>query len=223
MQERILYTDDGSHTIYAAKFDSLYHSSHGALQESNHVFIENGLKYFYENNGDGMIKILEYGFGTGLNALLSLDFAIKNNIKVSYTGLEAYPLDLDEIKKLNYIEKTGLLHLEKDFLSMHQKEFDSIHELSNGFLFLKLKKKFEDFEAKNHYDIIYYDVFGAEVQPGLWLRPHLDKVADNLKKGGILITYGAKGSFKRALKSLNMEVQSLPGPPGKREITRAVK
>ncbi|HEB62537.1 MAG TPA: SAM-dependent methyltransferase [Bacteroidetes bacterium] len=224
MKDRnILYTEDGSHTVYAAKFDSLYHSSHGAMRESNHVFIENGLRYFFKTNKNGAIKILEYGFGTGLNALLSMDFAKKNDIIIEYTGIEAYPLDLEEIKELNYLEESGLSYLKREFLAMHEKDMIQDLELNKNFKFTKLKKMFEDFEEKDCYDIVYYDVFGAEVQAELWLRPQLDKVIGNLKKKGILITYGAKGSFKRALKSLNMEVQSLPGPPGKREITRAIK
>ncbi len=219
----IINTEDGSHTIYSAKFDSLYHSSHGAMRESRHIFIEKGLKYFHENNKSNIIKILEYGFGTGLNALLSIDFAKKNNILIAYTGLEAYPLNESEAEKLNYLEEESLSSYKQEFLSMHKKEIILNLEMSRNFKFTKLKKMFEDFEDENLFDIVFYDVFGAEVQPELWLRPQLDKVIGNLKKKGILITYGAKGSFKRALKSLNMKVQSLPGPPGKREITRAIK
>jgi len=224
MKDRnILPTEDGSHTVYSAKFDSLYHSSHGAIQESKHVFIENGLRYYFDTNKTSDIKVLEYGFGTGLNALLSLDFSVKYNATIEYTGLEAYPLSEDEAKRLNYLEEVGLMHLEQEFLLMHKKDIIKDLEMTKNFKFTKLKIKFEEFEKIECFDIIYYDIFGAEVQPDLWLRPQLDKVISHLNDNGILITYGAKGSFKRALKSLDMEIQSLPGPPGKREITRATK
>ncbi len=219
----IIYTKDGSHTVYSSKFDSLYHSSYGAIVESQHIFIESGLRYFTEKYNQNPIKILEYGFGTGLNALLSMDFVANKNFKLEYTGLEAYPLNIDVVSKLNYLHKTNLLPFKNEFLSMHNNDNILNLKLNGNFIFNKLKIKFEQFDSKDKFDIIYYDVFGAEIQPGFWLRPHLDKVIDNLSQNGILITYGAKGSFKRALKSLGMEVRSLPGPPGKREITRAVK
>jgi len=224
MKDRnILGTADGSHTVYSSIFDSLYHSSHGAISESVHVFIENGLRYFYKNNNKTVIKILEYGFGTGLNALLTMTFLQEYNTLVEYTGLEAFPLDLKEVEKLNYLEQTNIEYNKQEFLSMHISDNILNRKLTENFIFTKLKVKFEDFVKENNFDIIYYDVFGAEIQPELWLRPHLDKVISNLKTSGILITYGAKGSFKRALKSLGMEIYGLPGPPGKREITRAIK
>ena len=223
MYKKILKTLDGSHTIYSKKFDSTYHSTNGAIQESKHVFIKHGLEYFCEQNNKKDIKILEYGFGTGLNALLSLKIANSIKKNISYFGIEAYPLDLLDVNKLNYIKNSDSDDLQIDFSTMHSIEFDEKVDLNDNFSFIKTKTKFEEFDINEKFDIIYYDVFSPDVQAFLWERPFLDSVYNKLNDNGVLITYGAKGSFKRALKSLGFEVQNPPGPPGKREITRAVR
>lgn len=223
MDKNILKTLDGSHTIYSQKFDSTYHSTNGAIQESNHVFIKHGLEYFSHDFINKNIRILEYGFGTGLNALLSLKFANSNKKKLNYIGLEAYPIELKNVNELNYNEIIDSEELEEEFLKMHSIESDKKVDLSDYFSFSRIQTKFEKFEISNKFDIIFYDVFSPDVQGFLWERPFLDSVYDKLDDNGILITYGAKGTFKRALKSIGFEVQNPPGPPGKREITRAVK
>lgn len=223
MDKNILKTLDGSHTIYSQKFDSTYHSINGAIQESNHVFIKHGLKYLCQDFINKKIRILEYGFGTGLNAMLSLKFANSSMIKLNYFGLEAYPVELQNAKELNYTEIIDLGESEKEFLKMHSIESDIKVDLSEFFTFSRLQIKFEEFEIIDKFDIVFYDVFSPDVQGFLWERPFLDSVYEKLDNKGILITYGAKGSFKRALKSIGFEVQNPPGPPGKREITRAIK
>lgn len=221
--KNIILTEDGSHSIFSERFQSTYHSSHGAIQESEHVFIKHGLDYYYNKTNHDQISILEYGFGTGLNALLSLKYAIDNNININYFGIEAYPLKSTEYTQLNYIDEIKLPELHKHFQMMHDSEDNSNLNIHPKFIFSKKKQDFEEFESKTKYDIVYFDAFSPDIQSHLWERPFLDKVIDNLKPNGILITYGAKGTFKRALKSLGLKIENPPGPPGKREITRAIK
>lgn len=224
MEEKsIIKTDDGSHSIFSKQFNSTYHSTHGAIQESKHVFIKNGIKYYNESNNREIINILEYGFGTGLNALLALEYAEKYNIKVNYTALEAYPIDLKTIEDLNYIEELKLNKFKNVFYSFHQDKASDLKQYSDYFGFEKKIVDFNNFIPNTRFDIIFFDVFGAETQPELWLRPFLDSVYKLMSNNSILITYGAKGSFKRALKSLELKIENPEGPPGKREITRAIR
>jgi len=218
--KKIILTEDGSHTVFSERFQSTYHSTHGAIQESKHVFIKHGIEYYQKSKSRGSISILEYGFGTGLNALLTLEYSIKNNLRIEYTGIEAYPLSIEEYKKLNYLDSDFLKSLSDQFNSMHL-SIDKV-DLSPNFTFTKSNLKFEDFDTKNKFDIIYFDAFSPDIQGHLWERPFLDQVINHLTHNGILITYGAKGSFKRALKSLGMIIENPPGPPGKREITRGI-
>jgi len=223
--KKIFLTEDGSHTVFSEKFQSAYHSTHGAIQESKHVFIKHGLEYYLslQKHKENVTKILEYGFGTGLNALLTLNYSIKNNTGIDYMGIEAYPLSIEEYSKLNYLNNEYLSHLSGHFEAMHSNANENTIELSSKFTFNKTNLKFEDFSSKNKFDIIYFDAFSPDIQSHLWERPFLDQVIKNLNLNGILITYGAKGSFKRALKSLELVVENPQGPPGKREITRAIK
>lgn len=213
-------TSDGSYTLFLPNYEETYHSIHGAVQEALHVFIDAGLKQY--NNSS--ISILEIGFGTGLNCLLTLMANEEKSQQISYTGIEAYPVDIKLIEQLDY---PGLLQVSEmqadDYFKMHYADWESVVSLTGGFSLQKKRCKFEDYQTNESYDIIYYDAFGPRVQPDLWGEKLMLKMYEGLNSGGCLVTYCAKGSFKRALKSVGFEVECLPGPPGKREMTRAWK
>jgi tRNA U34 5-methylaminomethyl-2-thiouridine-forming methyltransferase MnmC len=219
MQSSIFQTADGSKSILSGQFGESYHSRHGALQESLHVFIDNGLKFksLSRNN----ITILEIGFGTGLNAGLSWYFSEKHpHLQIAYAGIEAYPIDPELIQDLEY---DTLLSFSK-FNLMHELAWNTNHALSSTFNFLKLKKRFEEMDYdKSSYDIIYFDAFAPACQPELWGETMMAKMYNALRPAGILVTYCAKGTFKRALKATGFSLEKLPGPTGKREMTRATK
>lgn len=211
----VVITGDGSSTIFHKKFSEHYHSTYGAINESLHVFIENGLKR-YENDE---IRILEIGLGTGLNAFLTA--LNKGSKKIIYHGLDAFPLDAAIISDLNY----------KDFFKDENKIFDAIHllewnkelQLIPGFSLKKICGDLLKFDVLGIYDLIYFDAFSPEIQPELWSMEIFKRLFRSLSPGGFLITYCAKGQVKRNLKESGFRVESLPGPKGKREMTRAWK
>lgn len=213
-------TEDGSSTLYSDQFGAHYHSTHGALNESMHVFIEHGLEYLRINKNVKRIKILEFGFGTGLNALLALRFASEHAIGIDYHTLEAYPVKATQLQKLNYTTSVGY---SKEFDLLHECNWNTKIEVTDQFKIHKSHIKFEDYEEQDNYEIIFFDAFAPTTQSHLWEVPILKKCYNSLSKGGILVTFCAKGSFKRNLKSLGFSVERLPGPPGKREMTRALK
>lgn len=220
MKREVIETEDGSKTIFIAEMDENYHSGHGALQEAMHVFIKNGLIHFKENKE---INVFEVGFGTGLNALLTMVEADNNNQTIRYTGIEAFPVEMELIDQLGYEDLTGQ-QFKKPFFKMHTSQWDELQQLTDHFTFKKILSKIQDFEPeKSTVDIVYFDAFGPQVQGEMWSLDILEKMYTLLKPGGILVTYCAKGQFKRDLKSLGFEVEGLPGPPGKREMTRALK
>lgn len=215
---QVFETEDGSSSLRLREADEQYHSFHGACQESLHIYIQNGLQY--RNDGSD-IAILECGFGTGLNAALTFQYAGSRNIR--YDAVEAYPLTLEEVKTLNYASAVKDFHTETH-LRMHLAVNQSIVPLSSSFLFKKTIEKLENisFESES-YDVVYYDMFNPDLQPELWTESIFEKIFQTMRPGGILVTYCAKGRVKRALKSVGFDVESLPGPAGKREITRAHK
>jgi len=214
-------TADGSTTLYRKDLDETYHSTHGALQEARHVFIENGLKLF---SSDSEIRVLEIGLGTGLNALLSLLYSIENRKHVFYDALEAYPLPEVIWTQVNYnqlLDNPKSLHY---FNLLHQYEWNVLQDWSDHFKIRKINTCLEDFSPElDLYDVIYFDAFGPRAQEEMWHAEHLKKLYDSLKTNGFLVTYCAKGSFKRDLKALGFVVRSVAGPPGKREMTQAWK
>lgn len=219
MKRKIVETNDGSKTIYIHEMDENYHSTHGAIQEALHVFIENGLKTLDKKT----VSIFELGFGTGLNALLTLQYAQQNSINIFYHGIEAFPIEKELIDSLNYVELTGA-KFQSEFELLHQSTWSEKNQISLKFELLKTQSKIEDFKLnKEKYDIIYFDAFGFRAQPEMWELSILEKMYHMLNRGGVLVTYAARGQFKRDLKTLGFEVESLPGPPGKREMTRAIK
>ncbi len=218
---KLILSEDGSHTLYSENFGTSYHSTHGAITESLHVFIEAGLKPLI--NKLKSIRILEMGFGTGLNPLLSYIEAEKHEQKMEYLGYEAYPISFDESQKLNYIELLKDNSLKEIFDKMHQSDSRSQILLGTHFYFEKIYDQIENIDQSLKFDLIYYDAFGPGTQEELWNQKSTDRMAQLLSVNGVLITYCAQGQFKRNLKSSGFEVEGLAGPPGKREITRAIK
>jgi len=215
---KIIITDDGSHSLLNEVLDETYHSRHGAVQESRHVFIEQGFNYLQAKQKPGTISVLEVGFGTGLNALLTIGEATKNKINVSYTSLETFPLGRDVWECLNYPDSFNLFH------ALHMAEWQKWQEVNSYFRMLKLEKSLLSVDLEPmQFDLIYFDAFAPSKQPEMWQLPVLEKVINTLKSDGVFVTYCAKGQLKRDLKSLGLTVQSLPGPPGKREMVRALK
>jgi tRNA U34 5-methylaminomethyl-2-thiouridine-forming methyltransferase MnmC len=214
----ITISDDGSHTIYNENIDEHYHSKFGAITESVHVFIHNGMNYLSKND----IRILEIGFGTGLNAFLSCSEALNKNKILNYTGIELYPLDTTIIEKLNYPLEINP-ELANEFIQMHKCSWGIEHQITPYFSFTKINKSAIDFEPCSMFDVIFFDSFSPEKQLELWSVEMFTKLYKALNSGGVLTTYCAKGIVKRALREAGFKVEVLPGPPGKRHIIRALK
>jgi len=220
MKREVILTADGSKTIYIPEMDENYHSTNGAFQEAMHVFIQNGIRTRISNDE---ITVFEMGFGTGLNALLTLVEAVNSNRTINYIGIEAYPVESELIKEINY-EKLVDEQFTEYFSMMHSLSWEQKHILHPNFTFQKIHLKIQDYQPLNSsVDLIFFDAFGPKVQKEVWTIDVLKKMHDMLKPNGILVSYCAMGQMKRDLKSLGFKVEGLPGPPGKREMTRAVK
>lgn len=216
----IFLTDDGSHSFLSEEFGVLYHSSHGAIQETQHIFIDVGLKYILSQNLS-KIFILDIGFGTGLNALMTYIESERLGLKIHYITYEKYPLSKEQVAALNFGTQ---LSISNEILNeMHNCSWGKCHTLNPSFLFEKRLASFETIEIHNSINLIYFDAFAPEIQPQFWAQPMMQKMYDALCSKGILTTYCAKGVFKRTLKSVGFIIEPLPGPPFKREITRALK
>lgn len=223
MKRKIVITADGSSTIHLPEWDEQYHSKHGAIQEAYHVFIKHGLQHFYDIGNSDQISILEIGFGTGLNAFITLLEAKKLNIKIDYFGVEGYPVAIEEIVQLNYPSQLKSETNESLFKTMHEVSWEEKHVISNSFLLTKQNRFFSEIKEQDIYNLIYFDAFGARVQPELWTETIFKRMYDSLKENGVLVTYAAKGSVRRAMQAVGFKVEKLPGPPGKREMLRATK
>ena len=212
-------TADGSYTLYVPELDEHYHSIKGALTESQHIFIDMGLKHSSVNSP----KILEIGLGTGLNCILTLLEAEESQRHIHYTGIERYPLNEEIIRKLDYPSMIGNKHEDK-YLAIHQTPWEEDIHLSPWFTLHKIEGDFTHYTFENKYDIIYFDAFAPEKQPEMWEQSLFDNLYNVLNEGGILTTYCAKGIVRRMLQTAGFKVERLPGPPGgKREILRATK
>jgi len=221
-EKKFLVTEDGSHTIYLPELNETYHSTHGAIRESDYVFIKNGLG-FRIRAGLNSIHIFEVVFGTGLNALLSMIYAEKNQVAVQYQTIEANPLDKKDILKLNYKELINEESVGEHYTKLHQTKWNSWNEISHHFRLKKIKGRIQEFSTGEKFDVCYFDAFAPSKQPEMWEIPILQKMRDFLVDGGVFVTYCAKGQLKRDLKSLGFEVETLPGPPGKKEMVRAIR
>ncbi|MEL6720995.1 MAG: tRNA (5-methylaminomethyl-2-thiouridine)(34)-methyltransferase MnmD [Bacteroidota bacterium] len=221
-EANIFETQDGSHSIFSEKFGVSYHSKYGAVQETQHVFIDAALRFKAVVQKE--ISILEIGLGTGLNALMTYIEAKKRNLDIDYVAYEAFPISLEAAQRLNFNE---VLKIEKEDIpilqQLHETRWEVRHELSENFNFLKHQQTFDQIEYQDAFDIIYFDAFAPNSQPELWELPIMKKMFTALKKDGILVTYCAKGVVKRTMKAAGFTVERLKGPPGKREMTRAIK
>ena len=219
MKREIITTSDGSKTIHLPDWDESYHSKHGAIQEAYHVFIERGLRLF-ENS---TVNILEIGFGTGLNAIITFLEAKKHNLDIYYTGIEAYPVSMEEALEMNYLESLQAVNQQPIFEKMHQSPFAEKVVLSDNFKLEKRNIFFDQITDIEKFDLIYFDAFGYRVQPELWSTEIFQKMYTALKKDGVLVTYAARGVVKRSMQEVGFTVEKLAGPPGKREMMRAFK
>ncbi len=218
---RIIATADGSSSVLNTRLNETYHSTHGAIQESQFIFIDRGLDFAAQSQKLSQINILEVGFGTGLNALLSLHYAQANTKNIYFETLEAYPLDESVWRELNYPKKTKD---ESGFQKIHFAKWEEQVAVSTHFSILKREGLLQEaLFSEAYFDVIFFDAFAPNTQPELWEKAMLKKVVDAVKPSGIFITYCAKGQLKRDLKDLGMTVEKLPGPPGKREFIRGIK
>ena len=219
MTHELIKTSDGSTSFYIPQLDETYHSVHGALQETQHVFIKNGLQLFDHQS----ISILEIGFGTGLNALATYKEHESLQLNIHYETVEAYPLSCDEASQMNFPQMLNATALVPVFEQMHRCEWNKLITLSPSFSFKKRLQRFETISDVDSFDLIYFDAFGAQVQPELWQEAIFQRMYIALKRGGYLVTYAAKGSVRRAMQACGFAVERLPGPPMKREMLRAHK
>ena len=217
----IVRTEDGSNTIYNSEVGENYHSRHGALQESRHVFLKSGLEYFLSINNTNSVSILEVGFGTGLNFLLSADYCITQNITLDYTGIEAYPVPENMIGQTGY-DKYVSPEIWKQFISLYPGSLQHPVELNKNCRLQIANCKLNDFASKRQYHVIYFDAFAAAYQPEMWDEAAITHALQFLKPGGVFVTYAITGNLKRMLKSLGFTIQKIPGAAGKREMLRAI-
>lgn len=222
MKREIIVTKDGSHTVGLPEMNVTYHSSHGAIQESMHVFIEAGLFYQLSRSGfQGLpLHVLEMGFGTGLNAFLTAIEAEHRKIDIHYTAIEKYPLTLEEAGKLNY---SGTLGHRDLFNQLHHCLWENEVAVSPYFTVRKEQTDLQSIAPGRSFQLVYFDAFAPSAQPELWTEDIFKKLYDMMTEKGILVTYCSKGMVRRAMQAAGFTVTKLPGPPGKREIVRAEK
>lgn len=223
MKRKIITTEDGSSSIHLDELNEQYHSIHGAIQEANHVYIKTGLQHVQHTYNPVQIQILEIGFGTGLNAFITYLETKKYNFNCKYHGLEAYPVLLEEVAQLNYVSELNAASEAAIFDKMHVCEWEKKTILSENFTLTKRQQFFDQITDQAKFNLIYFDAFGAQVQPELWTVAIFQKMYDALQENGVLVTYSAKGSVRRAMQEVGFTVERLPGPPGKREMLRATK
>jgi len=233
LSSEIQLTADGSHTLFVPSMDEHYHSVNGAKTEAEHIYINYGLSQCKASS----INILEIGFGTGLNAYLSLVESENSNRKIVYTSLELYPLSMNQVKELNY-PKVIYPEFADLYYRLHEAEWGKLSEIVPTFSLLKINTDFTKISDSEKslewtlgtienklvlYDVVYFDAFAPEKQPEMWQQEFFDSIYKSMNTNGILTTYCAKGVIRRMLQSAGFKVEKLPGPPGKREVLRATK
>lgn len=219
---QIVTTADGSKTIYNPAVGENYHSKHGALQESQHVFLNSGLRYFLAGEELKEASVLEVGFGTGLNFLLTADFCSAQQIKLNYTGIEAYPLTQELLQQTGYDAYCSPA-LWQQFTGNYENALTGEAKL-NEYCDLEIAHtKLLEFTSARQFDVIYFDAFAAIHQPEMWDETAITHTLQFLKPGGVFVTYAITGNLKRSIKALGLKVEKAPGAPGKREMLRAVK
>lgn len=219
---QIISNEQGLKTLFRADIQETYHSIHGAIAESLHVFIEAGLKQYVNLFAPQQINVLEIGFGTGLNAMLSLLFAQEHQLKINYHSYETLPLSYSLVQDLQYQEHWGQAQ-EHWFAQIHQSPWEETTEINANFSLLKMQQSILLAEPNQGYEIIFFDAFAPDKQPELWTLPIFKKMYEALNPGGILVTYAAKGDVRRNLLEAGFKVEKLAGPPHKRHMLRAQK
>lgn len=223
MQREIVITEDGSTSLFVKEIDEYFHSHFGAVQESEHIFMQAGF-HAAPIHSKQQLSILEIGFGTGLNCFLTYVHHLQTDQNVYYEGIELYPLQPDEVLKLNYpLHHSSNLYAEQ-FLKMHQLPWNELTHLAPHFQLLKRQESFVTAHLPvDRFDLVYFDAFSPDKQPEMWTEEQFAKIYQAMKSGGVLVTYCTKGIVKRALKSVGFQIEKLPGPKGKREILRGSK
>ena len=217
MKRQIILTNDGSSSLFVPELNETYHSIHGAIAEAKHVFLKKGLE---EKKHLKIVRILEVGFGTGLNCLLTYLKSKNENLNIEYTGIEKYPITPEELKAVNYgIE----LNAVKEFDEINKSEWENIAVISDNFKLKKLKFDLESDDLTGPFDLVYFDAFAPNKQAAMWTSEIFTKIFNQLEKDGLLVTYCCQGQVKRTLKEVGFEVQKTDGPPGKREMLTARK
>ena len=212
---QLVTTKDGSQTILNEELGSTYHSRHGALTESKHVFIDKGLRKLLEGQVTD-ITLLEMGFGTGLNALLTLKLSQEKKVNINYHGLELYPVPLSVWGEYDLPEE--LTSVKTEFEALHQVRWNEETRLNHKFQLTKHQVSLLDFESKVKFNLVYFDAFEPETQPELWTEDVFAKLYNLMAEGGLLTTYCCKGYVRRNMIAAGFVVEKVPGPPGKREM-----
>ena len=215
---KLQLTADGSHTLYVPEMDEHYHSVNGAVQESLHVYIEAGLNQCKKQT----INVLEFGFGTGLNAFLTIIEAEKRNLRVNYTTIEKYPLPTSITNQLNYTKEVSE-KFRSCFDKIHSCEWGNFVNISDNFQIKKVQTDFSDFKFEDKYDVVFYDAFAPDKQSDVWSQSIFNKIFEHTNPESILTTYCAKGNIRRMMQAAGFQTERIPGPPGKREMLRARK
>lgn len=218
----VIKTADGSNTLFHPGVGEHYHSIHGALQEAKHVFLQEGLIRFLQGTGQTSVSILEAGFGTGLNFLVTADHALKARIDIEYTGIEPHPPNINLIRQLGYeqyIDPIAWKNFNEHYHTMLERPVKLMPELLAEIVTAELLA----YRSDKRSDIIYYDAFAPVHQPEMWNEESIKHISSFLKPGGIFVTYSITGALKRLLKSLNFAIEKPKGAPGKREMLRAIK
>ena len=215
-------TSDGSKTIFNEQVGENYHSRHGALQESKHVFLNSGLNYYLEGKAEKKASILEVGFGTGLNFLVTADYCIKNQIQLNYTGIEAFPLNQSMIADTGYNEYISE-KLWDSFLINYSVALNNMTQINEACLLEIATEKLLNFKSQKLFDVIYFDAFAAVHQPEMWNLESLNHICNFVKPGGVFVSYAITGDLKRTMRSFGFSIEKVPGAAGKREMLRAVK
>lgn len=220
IKREVVETEDGSKTIHLPTINESYHSTHGAVQEAKHVFIKSGFDEIKKKS----FSVLEIGFGTGLNSIITFIEGKKKGKTINYTGLEAFPISKEEMNELGYFKLDEFSNYKEVYLNLHSTDWEKPVQISDEFSLLKIHQPLIDFSPESaSFDLIYFDAFGPDIQPEMWTVEVFKKMYESLKSEGILVTYSAKGQVRRNMLSVGFEVEKIPGPPGKREMLRARK
>jgi tRNA U34 5-methylaminomethyl-2-thiouridine-forming methyltransferase MnmC len=211
----IILTSDGSKTIYSSLFDATYHSRHGAVSESRHIFVKNGLQYVHECFGKNEIAILEVGFGTGLNSLLSLEYASQHQLTIDYSAIDKHIVPPEILERMDY-EKELRKEYSSYFSLIHSVSWGEKHLLHPSFSILKTVADFKEYSINGSFDLVYFDAFSPRQVPDMWTKAVFEKLYQSMLHQSVLVTFCAQGQFKRDLKAAGFKVERLPGAPGKR-------